>query len=190
MLGRRQALLRADHTSHESEIGREAVVEAVHHVAEETTGAGPVPGLALPTGHSAQRLGVLLGFPRQREGRGGRRAVGGLLVELQVALDLTALFLEQHRQKNPGAKAPGNPGPEAGPQRGAGDAHFAALFGQQLPPEGHMAVFDVRQLAVKPGPVRVALQGGQFAVKEGGVGLVGEVVEPVLEVGLGSHAGS
>ena len=54
-----------------------------------------------------------------------------------------------------------------------------ALLGQQLPPHVHVPVLDLGQLRYRSARPGVGLGPGQLPVEEGGVGLVGEVVEPV-----------
>ncbi len=48
---------RADHPRHEPKVGRQAVVEAVYDVTQESAGRGPMPRLGASAGEARQRAG-------------------------------------------------------------------------------------------------------------------------------------
>jgi hypothetical protein len=55
-----------------------------------------------------------------------------------------------------------------------------SVFCQQLAPQLHMPVFHLSQLAVDVRAAGVALRLGQLAVEEGRIGLVFQVMQPVV----------
>ena len=55
-----------------------------------------------------------------------------------------------------------------------------SFLADQLLPHRHVAIFDPGQLSEKLGPGRVVLQQGQFPIEERGVGLVGQMMKPLV----------
>ena len=153
--GRAHRLGGADHAGHETEVGGQAVVESVHHVAEEAAGLGLVPRLADRPGNLRERVGVLLGFAGQPEGGGTGGAVRRGLVELQVALDLLALLLEQHREEPLRAEPPGQPRHHPGLRRDPDDRDGVPMLRQELLPHADVAILDLGE----PGVERRASSG-------------------------------
>ena len=173
-----ETALRPDHPGDEAEVGGEAVIESIDHVAEEPAGAGAVPWLSGRSAHVGQGTGVLLGLLRQPKRGGRHRSVGRRVVQPEVPLHLTPLLGQQQGQQHRPTQQPGEPGPESGGDPGPGNRDRMSLLRQQLPPLLDVPVLHPRQLEVELGPPGIGLRAGQLPVEEGGVGFVLEVVEP------------
>jgi hypothetical protein len=59
------------------------------------------------------------------------------------------------------------------------------LFSQQPLPHGNVTVLYIGQLEVDVATRRIGFGRSQLPVQEGGIGLVGEVVEPGVGSGIG-----
>ncbi len=61
-----------------------------------------------------------------------------------------------------------------------------ALLAQQVLPDGDVARFDTSQLPVHTGASGVGLEGGENVVQEGRIGLVLQVMQPLVRRRRGS----
>ncbi len=172
--------LGAEHAGDQTEVRGEPVVEAVDQVPEDAAGTGLVPRLALGTHQPGQRLGVLRRLLGQGQRRGAGGAIRSLAVHHQVALDLPSLLFKQHGGQKPRSEPPSQPGHASRPGGGPECGHRMATLAQQLLPELHVAILDPGEPAIEVGPAGVVLQRGEGAVEERGVGLVLEMVQPVM----------
>jgi hypothetical protein len=180
----------AEHAGHEPEVGGEAVVEAVHDVAQEAAGARLVPGLAAAAGDAVERRGVLgrLLGEHQRLVAAGHAAPCGA-VHVEVRLHLAPLLGQQHGQEEPGPEPAAEEGQQTRACRRTMVAGRAPVLRQQRRPDLEVAVLHLGEPAIDALLRRVRLGVGEHAVEIGSVGLVLPVVMEGLEVGRAARRG-
>ena len=139
----------ADDAGNQAEVGGQAVVESVHHIAQQAAGPGAMPRFADAAGHLRQRLGMMCGLGGEPlQGLGGRTGAS-LPIQRQVSSDLRGLLPDQNRVQHARSEDPADPGESSGTKGGAARAGGDGMFGENPFPDGYMLSFDVGELAVE-----------------------------------------
>jgi hypothetical protein len=134
--------LRAQHSGDQAKVGGQAVVEAVDQIAEQA--ARPVLCQGSPRGSAqpGKRSCMLRRLTGQAQRCTAGILLGALVREPEIALYLTSLFFEQHREEEAWSKPPSCPTHHPGPARGSNGGDWVAVVFQQFVPNRYVSILD------------------------------------------------
>src|SRR6185437_1738351 len=174
---------RANHAGHQTEVGRQPIVEAVHHVAQEAAALGAMPWFARAPRHSAQRGGVLGGFAGEDQRFFlSLAACGRPAMHVEVAANFASLLGQQRGEEQARSKGAAKKGQHARARRGSERLRRPAVAREDLAPDRDMAVLDLGEPQVQVALPRIGLSRGELPVEERGIGLVLPVMLELVEV--------